>query len=143
MDNKKIKILLVDDNDVIRLMFSNIFWLHGLDERYELLTVSHTEEAEVVVTNPATKPDIIFMGLVMPQEKEGKVSVSAETGFRFLERVKKDPALSHIRVIIFSSFGDEDFKERALALGAERYLKKSESVPQDIIETINSLHPVA
>lgn len=143
MNDKKIKILLVDDNDIVRLMFSNIFWLHGLDEKYELLTVSHTEEAENIINSPTTKPDIIFMGLVMPQEKEGRISVSAETGFRFLEHIKKDPSLSIIRVIIFSSFDDEDFKERALALGAERYLKKSESMPQDIIEAIYSLHPVA
>ena len=73
MEQPKKKILLVDDNEIIRLMFANIFWLHGLDDKYELTTVSSMSEASVFIANPATRPNIIFTGLVMPFEKNGKI----------------------------------------------------------------------
>lgn len=139
MEPHKKKLLLIDDNEVVRLMFSNIFWLHGLDDKYELVTVSRLEEAEILLANPAMRPDIVFMGLVMPFIKNGKTETSAEAGFSALKRIKDDPATSAVRVIIFSSYDESDYREKALSLGAEAYLKKDENMPQDIIRTIESL----
>ncbi len=138
MDSPKKKILLIDDNEVMRIMFSNIFWIHGLDDQYEIVAISNISEAEAILTNTATRPDFILTGLVMPFEKDGKTITSAEAGFTLLKRVKDDPALAHIRVIIFSSYADEEYQEKARALGAVGYLKKKESLPQDIIELIRS-----
>ena len=138
MEPKKKKVLLIDDNEIIRLMFSNVFWLHGLDDSYELSTVSHIEEAEVFISNPTTQPDIIFMGLVMPFQKNGKTETSAEAGFSMLKRIKSDSKTKTIRVVIFSSYNDEEYRERAIALGAEIYLKKGENMPEDLIQIIRS-----
>ena len=141
MEPQKKKILLIDDNEVVRLMFSNVFWLHGLDDDYELTTIGQIEEVEKFLSSPETRPDIIFTGLVMPfTNKDGKTETSAEAGFNLLKRIKDDPATKSIRVIIFSSFDEEWYGEQALALGAEKYLKKSESMPQDIIELLRSLN---
>lgn len=139
MEAQKKKILLIDDNEVVRLMFSNVFWLHGLDDKYELTTVGRIEEAFVAVADPSSKPDIIFTGLVMPFEKNGKIETSAEAGFSLLKRIKSDQETQSIRVIIFSGYNEEDYRTQALALGAEMYLKKGESMPQDLIEVIRSL----
>lgn len=141
MEAKKTKILLIDDNDIIRIMFSNIFGLHGLDEQFELTTVARVEEARMRLDDPATRPDVIFMGLVMPFEKDGRTVTSAEAGFSVLKEVKENATLSYIRIIILSGYQDEEFQKKALEMGAERYLKKSESMPQDILEVIRSLHP--
>lgn len=138
MDNRKKKILLIDDNEVLRIMFANIFWIHGLDDQYEITTIGNVSEAEAIITNKETCPDFILTGLVMPFEKDGRTITSAEAGFTLLKRVKEDPSLAHIRVIVFSSYEDEEYQKKALALGAERYLKKKENLPQDIIQIFRS-----
>ncbi|MBI3634181.1 MAG: response regulator [Candidatus Yonathbacteria bacterium] len=138
MDKPKKKILLIDDNEVMRIMFSNIFWIHGLDDEYEITAISNVSGAEAILADEKTRPDIILTGLVMPFEKDGRTTTTAEAGFTLLKRIKEDPVLSHIRVIIFSSYEDEEYQKKALALGAERYLKKKENLPQDIMEVIRS-----
>lgn len=141
MEPQKKKILLIDDNEIVRLMFLNVFWLHGLNDNYELTAIGQIEEAEKFLSSPAMRPDIIFTGLVMPfTNKDGKVETSAEAGFALLKRIKENPETKSIRVIIFSSFDEEWYGEQSLALGAEKYLKKSESMPQDIIELLRSLN---
>ena len=139
MTNQKKRILLIDDNEVMRMMFSNIFWLHGLDDEYELETISSISQAEERFADHTKTPHIIFTGLVMPFEKDGKTVTSAEAGFTLLKRIKDDPKLSHIRVVIFSSFDDQEFREQAMTLGAYQYLNKSDSMPQDIIQTIRTI----
>lgn len=138
MEPQKKKILLIDDNEIVRLMFSNVFWLHGLDDKFDLTTISRTEEAENILSTPTTRPDIVFMGLVMPFTKDGKTETSAEAGFSMLKRIKADPATKSIRVVIFSSFDEGWYREQAVSLGAEMYLKKSESMPQDLINLLRS-----
>lgn len=138
MESQKKKLLLIDDNEIIRLMFSNIFWLHGLDDKYELTTVSSMSEASIFISNPTTCPDIIFTGLVMPFEKNGKIETSAEAGFSLLERIKGDPKTKHIRVVVFSDYNEEAYRTKAFALGAETYLTKGENMPQDLIQVIRS-----
>lgn len=138
MSDRKKKVLLVDDNEIVRMMFSNIFWLHGLDDKYELAAINSLEKANFLVESAETRPDIIFMGLVMPFQKNGKTETSAEAGFSFLRTIKGNPEYASIRIVIFSSYDEEEYRTQALALGAEKYLKKGENMPQDIIEVIRS-----
>ena len=138
MEQQRKRLLLIDDNEIVRLMFSNVFWLHGLDDKYELNTVGRIEEAWNFINNPATRPHIIFMGLVMPFEKDGKIETSAEAGFSTLRKLKSSQETQAIRVIIFSSYNEEEYRTQALALGAEMYLKKGENMPQDLIQIIRS-----
>jgi CheY-like chemotaxis protein len=140
MNEQKKKLLLIDDNEVVRIMFSNLFWLHGLVEKYELKAISRVEDADAIIKNPETKPDVIFTGLVMPFMKDGKQITTPEAGFSLLRNVKEDSATKDICVVIFSSYGDKEYRDQALALGAEMYLQKSENMPQDLINTISLLH---
>ncbi|HAS95381.1 TPA: hypothetical protein DCS99_03110, partial [Candidatus Wolfebacteria bacterium] len=45
----KINILLVDDNEVIRIFFKDIFWLHGLGNQFHLEIASGVDEALAIV----------------------------------------------------------------------------------------------
>lgn len=142
MEPQKKKILLIDDNEIVRLMFSNVFWLHGLDDKYQLDTVGRIEEAFSMIADQSTRPQIIFTGLVMPFEKDGKKETSAEAGFTLLRYVKGNPETESIRVIIFSGYNEEEYRTQALALGAEMYLQKGENMPQDLIQIIRSFDTV-
>lgn len=141
MNETRKKLLLIDDNEVVRIMFSNLFWLHGLDDKYELTVISRVDEAEAILSNPEKRPDIIFSGLVMPFTKDGKMVTSPEAGFSLLKRIKSDPQTKNICVVIFSSYNDKEYQEQALRLGAEMYLQKSENMPQDLINTISCFNP--
>ncbi|MFZ2832188.1 MAG: response regulator [Minisyncoccia bacterium] len=138
MEPQKKKILLIDDNEIVRLMFSNVFWLHGLDEKYELNTVGTIEEAFDFIKEPTTKPDIIFTGLVMPFMKDGKKETSAEAGFSLLKNIKENLDTTLIRVIVFSGYNEDEYRTKALELGAEMYIQKAENLPQDLVRIIRS-----
>lgn len=135
----KKKILLVDNNEYTRLLFSNVFWLHGLDDECEFSAVRSIEDALPIIANPSTRPNVVFTGLVMPFEKDGKTEESAEAGFSLIHHIKSNPETNSIHVVIFSDYDEEGYRERARELGAEIYIKKDSSIPQDLVRIVHSL----
>ena len=63
---KKIKILLIDDDEMMRIYFRDIFWIHGYSDTYEVTMAPSFEEAEKRIMNKDTKPDTIFMDVMIP-----------------------------------------------------------------------------
>lgn len=135
----KINILLVDDNEVIRIFFKDIFWLHGLEGQFHLEIASGVDEAFAILRDPAKKIDVIFLDLVMPIKKDGKEITTSEAGLSVLRTVKADPDLKHIKVIVFSGYTDKKDIEEAKKNGADMYLAKEEHLPQDLIKIFDGL----
>ena len=50
--------------------------------------------------------------------------------------VNSNPELKNIKVIIFSSYKDEELKERAKKLGVEEFLIKGERLPKELIVAV-------
>jgi CheY-like chemotaxis protein len=139
--DQKIKILLVESNTAVRLFFTDIFWLHALSAKFDLFVSDGVESAEKYLTDPEKKPDYIFVDLVMTQVLGGDLrKTSPEVGLDFISRVKKDPLLKNTKVIIYSSYPEEKYGDLARKRGADRYIYKSENLPQDIVEILNDLH---
>ena len=130
---QKQKVLLVDDNEVVRIYFREIFWIHGLESQYELEMAESVEKAAELIDMPATRPDIVFLGLVMPLKQGSHIVTTPEAGFSLLQKIKTDPNLKHINVIIFSGYDEKEYKDRAQQLGADAYLLKHENMPQELI----------
>jgi CheY-like chemotaxis protein len=59
-------------------------------------------------------------------------------GFEILEKLKSDPATSSIPVIILSNLGGRDEIERGVKLGASSYLIKSNILPHEVAEMVQS-----
>lgn len=137
-EDKK-KILLVDDNEIIRLYFRDVFWIHGLEDKYELSICKSIEEALELIENPKTRPELVFSGLVMPMKEDNKTTITAEAGFSLLEKIKSNAELKKIRVIIFSGHDDKKYQERAKELGAESFLVKHENMPRELVQFIENL----
>ena len=133
----KQKLLLVDDNELTRIYFREVFWLHGLEYKYDLQMTETVEQAAKLVENEATRPDIIFLGLVMPMKINGTTVTTPEAGFNILRKVKSDPNLRRIKVVIFSAFDKQEYKDEAKKLGADAYLVKGQNLPQDILQFMN------
>lgn len=68
-------------------------------------------------------PDLILLDLLLPNID----------GFEVLEKIKKDPAISNIPVIILSNLGQKEDIEKGMALGAVDYLIKAQFTPDEII----------
>lgn len=139
VENKK-KILLVDDNEIIRLYFRDIFWIHGLDRKYDLNICQDIEKAEEVIKDPKTRPALVFSGLVMPIKQGDKMVVSPEAGFSILQKIKSNPDLKDIKVIIFSGYDEKKYQDRAKELGADSFLIKHDNMPRELVQFIENLN---
>lgn len=137
---EKKKILLVDDSEIIRLYFRDIFWIHGLDSKYDLNICGDVEKAKQIVKDPLTRPSLVFSGLVMPIKQGNKTVSSPEAGFSFLSELKSDPELKKIHVIIFSAYDDKKYQDRAKELGADSFLAKQENMPRELVQFIENLN---
>ena len=136
---QKQKILLVDDNEIIRIYFREIFWIHGLENQYDLTVAENIENAEGLINMPETRPDIIFLGLVMPMRQGLRTVTTPEAGFSLLQKVKSNPRTRSIKVVIFSGYDDKEYQDRAKELGADAYLVKHENMPQELVQFIEKL----
>ncbi len=73
-------------------------------------------------------PDLVLLDLNLP----------VRSGFEVLEWLRRQPGLANIPVVIFSSSGRTEDRERARALGASDYLLKPASTLQ-LVELVRGL----
>ena len=72
------------------------------------------------------KPDLVLLDLILP----------GIDGFEVLSKMREDPSITKIPVIILSNLGQKEDVERGLKLGAVDYLIKAHFTPGEIIEKI-------
>lgn len=138
-EQKKIKIILVDDDELIRIYFRDIFWIHGLDDKYELKTIDDVKKAEEVIFSPTEMPDIVFLDLVMPIEKEGHTIATPEAGLNLLKKIKGNPQTKNIKVVIFSGHDEKIIQDQVKELGVENYLVKGSSLPKELVDFVENI----
>src|SRR3989304_2471733 len=92
---KQYKILFVDGDEMMRILFRDIFWVHGRGEHYEVCLAATLREAEGIIQNPETRPDIAVFGLQTPAEK-GLLGTSSQMKdtFEYIKKLKADSNLS-------------------------------------------------
>lgn len=106
-EGKTIRVLLAEDNPDMR---NYVFRL--LEPYCELEAVSNGVEALVAVRRQ--QPDLILSDILMPEMD----------GFELLSRLKTDPALKTIPVILLSARAGEEARVEGLQAGADDYLIK-------------------
>ena len=74
------------------------------------------------------KPDLILLDIMLPDMG----------GFEILAQLKSDPETKAIPVIILSNLGGRDEIEKGVALGASSYLIKSNILPHEVAEMVQS-----
>jgi CheY-like chemotaxis protein len=146
-DNKKIKILIVDDDEMMRIYFRDIFWIHGRSDTYEVMMASSVREAEKIITDKETKPDTIFLDILTSVDGEkNDVNEKIKRTLTFVQKVKKDKDLPNLKIIIFSGHDEKSIKD-AFCIGSEfcdvgvdGYMVKGELMPKEIISFIDKIH---
>lgn len=117
------KIMLVEDDQKLR----EIYGIRLTAEGYELVSAGDGEEALALAV--AEKPDLVISDVMMP-----KIS-----GFDMLDILRSTPETANIKVIMMTALSSEDQRERGEALGADKYLVKSQVGIEDVI---NAVHDV-
>jgi two-component system, NarL family, response regulator LiaR len=129
--HNKIKILIVDDHSIVRKGLRAL-----LASQPDMDVVGEAADGQEAVNKAETShPEVILMDLMMPV-KNGIEAIS--------EIKKKNPA---IRILVLSSFGEDDKVFPAIKAGASGYLLK-DTLPQELLQAIidvyegrPSLHP--
>jgi two-component system cell cycle response regulator DivK len=103
-----IKILLIEDNDISRQLMTDFLIECG----YEICSLAEASTFSSVMAE--FKPDLLLLDLKLPNVD----------GFAVLQKLQAHPVWQAIPVIIISAFAFNADKQRALSLGARRYLVK-------------------
>ncbi len=128
-----IRVLIVDDHAVVRQGLRTFLELHGdvLPEDPAPLPIEVVGEAtngiEAVKLSRDLRPDLVLLDLVMP----GMDGIAATT-----EILKDSP---DSRVIILTSFGEEDKVLPAIRAGAQGYLLK-DITPDDLVQAVRAAY---
>jgi DNA-binding NarL/FixJ family response regulator len=104
-----VRVFVVDDQDLVR---EGIGALLGLQPGIEVVG-SACDGAEAVADAPAARPDVILMDVRMPNLD----GVAATTALRRL--------LPECRIVMLTTFDDDEYVTRALQAGAVGYLLKN------------------
>jgi CheY-like chemotaxis protein len=105
------KILIVDDEPFIRVLLEETleeFQDHGV----ELLVANDGAEGWELVQ--AERPRLVFLDVMMPKM----------SGYEVCQRIRRDPALADVRIIMLTAKGQEVDRERGDEVGADEYVTK-------------------
>ena len=117
------KILVVEDDKFLRELITQKLAREGYDVKESV------DGEEGVIKVKEEKPDVILLDLILP----------GIDGFEVLAKIKEDPEVENIPVVILSNLGQRDDVERGLKLGAVDFLIKAHFTPGEIIEKIEKI----
>ncbi len=115
------RVLLVDDHALVR---SGLRAVLATTDDCEVVGEAATGEEAVALT-PGLRPDVVVMDLSMP----GAGGVEATRGVR--------AASPTTRVLVLTTFSDDDRVRAALAAGATGYLLK-DATPDDVVAAVRA-----
>ncbi len=119
----KIKVLIVDDHQVVRQGLRTFLELHD-----DIIVVGEAGDgAAAIEMVRSLEPDIVLMDLVMPQ-------MDGITATRQIKSVAP-----HTKIIALTSFAEDDKVFPVIQAGASSYLLKDVS-PDNLVEAIRAVH---
>jgi NarL family two-component system response regulator LiaR len=128
-----IKVLIVDDHAVVRQGLRTFLELqdevpHGRGSELPIEVVGEAANGvEAVQMARCLQPDVLLLDLVMPEMD----------GIEAMQRILENSP--HSRVIILTSFGEEDKVFPAIRAGAQGYLLK-DIAPEDLVQAVRAAY---
>ncbi|MDB4939907.1 MAG: hypothetical protein JWO40_332 [Candidatus Doudnabacteria bacterium] len=120
MRNKKFKVLIVDDEELLVGVYHQGLEFAG----YEVESASNGLEAIEKIQR--THPDMILLDLLMP----------GMDGFGVLKNIKQNKELKEIPIIVLSNLSEDANKSESMRLGAVDFVIKSDISPSQLVDKI-------
>lgn len=117
------KVLIVEDDKFLISAYKAKLLREGLEVEIA------TDGQEALDTLKTFIPDVILLDLVMP----------LMDGFTTLGKIKENPELKNIPVIVASNLGQQEDLDKATALGASDYVIKSDLSLDALIAKMNDV----
>lgn len=117
------KLMIVEDDIALREIYS----IRLTAEGYTIVVAGDGEEALAIAVRE--KPDLILSDVMMP-----KIS-----GFDMLDIIRSTPELKDVKVVMMTALSSEEQRARGEALGADRYLVKSQVGIEDVVNVIHEV----
>ena len=116
------RILIADDEPDI--VTSLEFLMRGGD--YEVRVAINGEEALRLAES--FRPDVVLLDVMMPQR----------SGFEVCQKIRENPALRDVKIVMLTAKGRDVEKDRGLNLGANAYVTKPFST-KELMNTVRGL----
>lgn len=117
------KILIVEDDPLMQRMYQKAFAFDGYNVE---VAGDGVEGLEKIRTS---KPTVVLLDVMMPKMN----------GLEALEKIKSDPELKKIPVIMLTNLAGSADAEKALSLGAVKYIVKSEQEPKQVVSMVKEI----
>ena len=114
------KIVIVEDEEILQKVLKEKFER----ENFKVSVVSDGAEAFSIIQK--FQPDIILLDLILPKK----------SGFEVLEEIKSDAALKTTPVIVLSNLGQDEDIKKALQMGADDYLVKTQHPINEVVDKV-------
>jgi len=102
------KVLVVDDDPEIVTFLSTLLELEGIESSVA------TSAAAALEQLAQARPDLVLLDIAMPDRD----------GIDLCKELKRDPRTAEVPVFVVSARPGKDVVERALAAGAEEFIRK-------------------
>ena len=116
------KFLIVDDSSIVRQVILKTLSMTGLEYHAPLEAENGSQALELLESNWV---DLIFLDINMP----------VMNGMEFMKNLREKPAIKDTPVIIISTEGSKDRRDKLEALGIKAYLRKP-TKPEDISKAV-------
>lgn len=117
------KILIIEDDELNRRMYQQIFRLNG----HDVEVAANGEEG--LEKMQAAKPTLVVLDIMMPKLN----------GLDMLKQAKTIPDIAKIPVIVLTNLVGATDVEHSLRAGAVKYVNKSDYKPKEVADMVEDL----
>lgn len=138
-DKRHIKVLFIEDEDLLRSLFGEVFLL---DETTDYTVLSAMDLKSGLEQARMEKPDVVILDLILPYDKSTsgeEEDLSEKMGIAFLKQIKNEPGYEVIPIVVFSNMTDIEIRKQVFEAGATDFLIKSETTPEKFLEIVKKV----
>ena len=117
------KILIIEDDPLMQRMYQKAFSF----DKYEVSVAGDGVEGLDKVR--AEKQTVVLLDVMMPKMN----------GLETLVKIKSDPEIKSIPVIMLTNLAGSADAEKALESGAVKYIVKSEQEPKEVVKMVKEI----
>jgi len=120
MGDKKIKVLLIEDE----AMLANMYEVKFQNEGFEV--VKALDGATGLELSKTTNPDFVLLDVIMPKMD----------GFSVLKAMREDDKTKDLPVMLLTNLGQDEDVQKGKELGSVGYLVKANVTPAEVVEAV-------